>query len=291
MAKAAVLYERVGRRRAWFPFGRNRLWTAADHLLLIRDLPLRENYSRIYWSDIEAILLYSLPHPSGFMLAAEILCAFAFPAIAPFIDVFWGSMGAAVFLAIYASWRAMQPNWGCQVTTRLSTLNFPLRSTLNSSRAVVEILKARAGAAQNSGADFEIQSTVFIGDRNWAQRNSPRLAVHAVTFSLGLFAGLNKIVLVLYFAALLGLYFSGRRLKYPLSVRSAVLMSQILAALEIAWWFRHPVGIISYALLRPDWIFSISRVLFSLLGIAAVYQRSMEASRYQLKSSNVLGLS
>ncbi len=290
---ATILY-RPMRARTWFVFHRTRTWLAADHLLIISDRFFRENYSRIYWTDMQTILLYSLQRPRGPMLAFEILCVGAVQVSGSIMNILWGSVFAALFVFAYASWRLMQPNWGCQTSTKLSTHRFSLGATLNRSRRIVEDLKTCARSVQGSVKDVDSPGQIFVGDRDGAERRKPTLAVHVIAFVLGLLAPLSRLFLAIYYGALIAVFFFQRDFQSPLAVRSATVMSHLLALLQIAWWvfwLRYRTALSGLFNFSPVWEFHILRLLFSVFGLAAVYQEWSQNSRYQPKSSSVLGLS
>lgn len=289
---ATVLYRPVC-KRSWFAFSRNRTWLAADHLLVISDRLFRENYSRIYWSDMHAILLYSLRRPRRFMLAFEILCMVAVQVSASILNILWGSLFATLFILAYASWRLIQPNWACQISTRLSSYRFPLRATHNASTRIIEDLKTRVQSVQGSVSELESLHEIYVGDPYGAARRSPTLAVHVIAFVLGILTPLSGVLLALYYGALVALFFFQRDFEFPLAVRSATLMSHLLALCQIVWffWVRFDVAASGDFHFPLVWEFHILRLLFSVFGIAAVYQESLQSSRYQPKSSSVLGLS
>ncbi len=289
---ARVVYRPV-RKRRWFALGRVLAWVASDHLLVVSDRIFREIYFRIYWTDMQTMLLYSLPRPVGLMLGFEILCVAAAAVSAPMISLLWGSVFAAVFVSTYASWRLMQPNWACQISTELSTHRFALEATLKASRRIIEDLNTRVQAVQGLLPEVESRPQTSIPGRDGAKRRDPTLAVHVIAFVLGLLTPLSSALLVLYYGALIAVLFVQRDFQFPLAVRSATLMSHLLALFQLAWffWLRFSLAVSWYLHFPTVWEFHVLRLLFSLFGLAAVYQNSLQSSRYQLKRSSVLGLS
>ncbi|MBV9407103.1 MAG: hypothetical protein JO211_17275, partial [Acidobacteriaceae bacterium] len=77
--------------------------------------------------------------------------------------------------------------------------------------------------------------------------------------------------------------------------RSAAVLSDILVVLQLVWWIDllrgHSLAVAPAAHLRPDWVFHILRTIFSLFGIAAIYERSLGQSRNGSNRPTVLGLS
>ncbi len=279
--------------RRSFTLRRTRTWLASDHLLVISDRFFRENYSRIYWIDVHAVLLYSIPHPRGFMLAFEILCMVTAQVSASIMNIVWGSAFAALFVFAYASWRLMQPSWACQISTRLSSHRFPLGATRNTATRIIEDLKSRVRSVQESVAEIESPRETFVGDPFGAERESPTVAMHVIAFVLGLLTPLSSVVLLLYYCALIAAFFFQRDFQFPVAVRSAALMSQLLALFQIVsfFWFRFEPASSGYCTFPLAWEFHILTLLFSVFGIAAAYQESLQSFGYQSKNPSVLGLS
>jgi hypothetical protein len=296
MAKKTALYRPLA--GSGFQSGGRRLWQAVDHLLLIKVRVFRETYARVYWTDIQAALLYPLARPRGPMLVFEAFCLLAVAVSAPLTGVLRGSVLAALFLVSYASWRLTRPNWACQVSTRISTQRFPLANAFAASRRIFEDIKARAISAQSSapGETIVHAHARFSAGQHTQEPARAKVAVYALAFALGLFAPLNEVILVIYYVALAALLFLRRDFEFPFAITAAAVMSQILGALQLVYWLaslRYPLAFVAgyQYQLRISWEFHILRVLFSLFGIAAIYQRSVEYSRYQPKGSTVLGLS
>ena len=294
MTRRPRLYQPLPGPRAWL-FTRSRIWCATDHLLLINDQLLQETYVRVYWTDVEAILLYSLSRPAGFLLALEWFCLIAVLVSAPLVNLLSGTIFALVFAASYAIWRLTRAYFACQITTRLSTHRFPLRPTLTSSRKIINHLKSRVESAQASFVENSLDGTLVLPQHKPPSRRRSPLIIPAIVFALGLFAPLSGIVLAVYILALLTLFLFQRRFDFPFSVRSAAVLSDILVVLQLVWWIDllrgHSLAVAPAAHLRPDWVFHILRTIFSLFGIAAIYERSLGQSRNGSNRPTVLGLS
>ena len=297
MSQQVAIYRSADNRR-WLRLTRSNIWLAPDHLLLISNRLFRENYARIYWSDIETMVVYSLPHPRGSMLAIEILCLLAAAVCGLLVNARWGITFAVLFLLPYLIWRFTRPYYACQITTKLSTYRFPLLPTLAGSKRIVADLKTRTELAQSSLIDSSpseaINGSLRVEDRNQASRKPPMLVPYIATFGLGLLGSLSKVILGIYFIPLISLFFLPRNFEFPFNVRAAAVMSQILGALQIAWWLillRYPLAVQVGVLIHPGWEFHILRILFSLFGVLAVFERSLDHSRYQARRQTVLGLS
>lgn len=261
------------------------MWFAPDHVLVIRDHAFREIYARIYWTDMRALLLYSLDRPRGFMLALEIGCLLAVVVSAPLLlNLVWGSAIAAVFVGLYSLWRFTRPNWACEIATRLSAYRFPLRPTIAASRRIVDELKRRAEAAQEAVTeDIGARPDLLASGRRAPMKKQRSLVWHGIAFGLGLLTPLTVILLVVYYVFLVVIYFVQQDFEFPLTIRAAAVMSQILAVLHVVTWL--PALRVSG---QPE--FHLLTVLFSLFGIAAIYQRSLRPSIHEPRGTSVLGL-
>jgi hypothetical protein len=288
------VYQPLAPRR-WFRPGRIRAWRAADHLLLVEDRFFTEHYTRLFWAEIQTVLLYQLHSPSSFLRASEIICLCA--VLAPLLlwKSGWPDFAAVAFLPCYALWRFRRPHWACEFATRLNVKRFAIPGALSSCRRLLDEIKISITQIQGAlpdAPDPAAPATPPPVYRSIALPRQPVLAVHVIAFVLGLLSPFSRIAFVLYCIALIVAWFFQRDLAFPFAVRSASVMSQIFAALQIVVWTLSNSGISG---LRPvpfnHWQFGLPRVLFSLYGIAAVFQRSLELVKPSQQRSAVLGLS
>jgi hypothetical protein len=287
--------------RALFPkprfgLGGIRAWRADDHLLIVESRALTEYYTRLYWADVQTILLYGLGGHSGVLTAFEIICVLA--AIVPLIvwRLPWTFAPAVLFAVFYATWRLTRPSWGCQIITKTNAKRFRIPGTLVAGRQVLNELKNHAASAQ--GMASEQMTTPRDGVVTTSQlrqgralRKEPIFAVHVIAFVLGLLSSFHGLFFALYCIMLTVAYFVQQDFEFPPVVRSAAVMNQILAALQLGYWiFATALHLFVTRLPHGHWQFGLSRILASLYGIAAIYWGSVERAKPQRKSSTVLGL-
>jgi hypothetical protein len=294
MPKVNQVYQPLAARR-WFQPGRVRAWRAADHLLLVEDRFFTEHYTRLFWADIQTVLLYQLHSPNSFLLASEIACLCA--VLAPLLlwKSGWPDFAAIAFLLCYALWRFRRPQWACEFATRLNVKRFAVPGALPSCRRLLEEIKSSITQVQGALPDAEDSAAAASPPpvyRPIALARQPVLAVHVIAFVLGLLSPFSKVVFALYCIALIVAWFFQRDFTFPFAVRSASVMSQIFAALQIVVWTLSNSRIPGLLPLPFNhWQFGLPRVLFSLYGIAAVFQRSLELAKPPQQKTAVLGLS
>lgn len=294
MAERNQIYRRFS-KNSWFDLGRTRVWQAADHLLLVENRFFSEYYTRLYWTDMQAILLYSLGTRSPILLGLEGVCVAALLAALLLWRLPWVFLPALLFVLAYALWRFARPHWACQIATRISTRQFALPGTLIACRRVVDGIKQNATSAQGMLPEASSEQPTAVRRLGSIPRQ-PVLAIHVIAFVLGILSPWSVFLFALYCATLIAAYFLQQDFRFPFAVRSAAAMSQILAVLQIAFW---GFAISRESAMRPfmlpfafeHWQFALPRIAFSLYGIAAVYWGSMQISKPQQKSSTVLGLS
>jgi hypothetical protein len=283
--------------KPWFGLGRIRAWRADDHLLIVESRSFTEYYTRLYWADITMILLYGLGGHSGMLTVFEIGCALA--AVVPLIvwRMPWAFVPAALFAVFYPIWRFTRPSWACQVATRINSKRFAIPGTLVACRRLLNDLKNHAASAQGMASEQTTEPVEGLlppspmrDSRLW--RKEPIFAVHVIAFVLGLLSPFNVFFFVLYSILLAVAYFLQQDFEFPLAVRSAAVMSQILVALQVAFWvFANTRHLFVTRFQLDHWQFALPRILMSLYGIAAIYLASMERAKPQRKAPTVLGLS
>ena len=296
MAESKQTYEPLA-RNGWRRLGKMRAWRSADHLLIIETHFWSEHYTRFFWADIQTLLLYQLNSRSFVLLALEIICLGAVLIPVIFWDRGWPLGVGLLFPLIYAAWRFRRPGWACAVATRTNQRQFALPGKYSSCRTIVEDLKNRvilaqgalhASAMEDAGSATPVaQAAVGKGPKQ------PVLAVHVIAFVLGVLSPFSGFIFALYCGMLIAAWFAQRDFRFPFAVRSAAVMSQILAFLRIGIW------VLVNSHVRSDfapvifnhWQFGLPQVLFSLYGIMAVYWYSLERAKPQQKSATVLGLS
>lgn len=283
--------------KPWFGLGAIRAWSADDHLLIVESRALTEHYTRLYWADIQTIVLYALGGRTAMLTILEVVCVLA--AIVPLVlwRLPWSFVPAVLFAVFYASWRFTRPSWACQVATRINSKRFAVPGTLVACRRVLNELKNRAASAQGMASEEMtappdgVVTTSQMGHGRTG-RKEPIFTVHVIAFVLGLLSSFHGLFFVLYCIMLTVAYFVQRDFEFPPVVRSAAVMNQILAALQIGYWiFANALHFFATSFPFGHWQFGLPRVLASLYGIAAIYWASVERAKPQQKPSTVLGLS
>jgi len=277
----------------WRPASGVRAWQSADHLLIVEGRFFSEQYTRLFWADIQSAVLYQLHSRSSFLLGAEAVCLLAVLGPLAFRNYGWPLIAGVVFLLWYGSWRFTRRHWGCQVATRTSTRQFALTGNLASSRRILEQLRDRVSLAQGAPAEpteTPMQQTAAFSGRQFPRQ--PVTAVHVTAFVLGILSPFSVFIFVAYCIALTAAWFLQQDFRFPLAVRSAAVMSQIYAALRVAIWILVHISIRFNFMpfFFNYWQFGMPQVLFSLYGITAVYGRSIAAAKRQQNSATVLGL-
>lgn len=281
--------------------GDRKTWLANDHLLRIRAGLFRENYSRLYWADLRAAILYRMEPPATALLLAEAFSLALAVAGAVLVNMVWGAVAGVLFAAVYTVWRLTRPRWAVQLFTKVSSIRFPLLSSLESSRRLLDELKSRILAAQEKLPPVDMALTA-IGPqvisvsaiaKDEGGRRRPRVILYGLLFGFGAVSGLAKATVALYCFVFLMMSFVPRDFDFPPSIRSAIVLNEIVAVLRIVTWFasfRYPSLFLSGQRLQFNHEFTLASIVFSLFGLMAVAIRSRQSSGYTVKSSTVLGL-
>lgn len=276
--------------------GRVTAWESSDHLLVVENRFLSEQYTRLFWADIQTATLYELHSRSLFLLGAELICIVA--AVAPVLTWSrgWPLLAGLLTPLLYLLWRFTRRHWGCQITTRTSMRQFALPGGIAACRSMLDKLKDRVTAAQGAVAELsktEVETQMQHGaaNRSGRIRRQPIAAVHVLAFVLGVFSPFSVVVFVLYCLALIAALFLQQDFRFPLSVRSAAVMSQMYASLRVAIWILVNSHIRQdfAPVIFNDWRFGMPQVLFSLYGLAAIFWRP-EIAKPPQGSASVLGL-
>ena len=213
----------------------------------------------------------------------------------------WPLLPALLWLALYAAWRLLRPQWACEISTRTNVKQFTLPGSATSCHRVFDEIKNRVTETQGLLPETPLDAPVSF-DSPAAGRALPKplfakqpvLAVHVIAFVLGLLSSFSRVVFGFYCAALFAAWFLQRDFRFPLPVRSAAVMSQLFASLRIAAWILVAARVLPGLGPLPfhDWRFGLPTVLFSIYGIAAAYWVSIHVERPSKKTgATVLGLS
>ena len=297
--------------------GQKRAWLTDDHLLVISPGFLNERYTRLYWGDIQAILLYALEQPNRWFLAGESVCA-----LAPVAAAVWWTwqehafrfptllIVAVLFEVIYGWWRVTRFRWACVITTKTSGARLPLSVSLSSAQKAAAELTNRVHAVQGTlDRTRDVPSELITSQRPPFPSKKPTLVLHAVVFALGAlqlvsrgswqnpsYTVFRSALGVLYFSGLVCLYFFQRDFEFPFAVRSAAVMSQIMEFL----WNGVVLGGSAAGLAGNSFLFSgvgganiavgIVQMLFSLCGLIALNAWSLGRAEAKRPQSSIFNL-
>jgi len=241
---------------------------AADHLLFVRTRFFSEQYTRLYWNDIQALLLYRIVQNTGLMLGAEIACLLAAVIVTMVQKRFEVTVVALCYVAFYAAWRLTRRNYGVQILTRTANIRIPLTIFRASARrligelqpavegvqgrlsSVVEVPVTAApvidvGPGESAGAEpapaSSMPVTITLAGRKGPRR--PTLVLHGIVFGLGLttwlfasggplsdpyWLAIGTWLALLFYAGLIAMFFLQQDPAFPFAVRSAAVMNLAL---------------------------------------------------------------
>ena len=304
-------YRRLGGRR-WLRWQSDDGWLAADHLLFVRTRFFSERYTRLYWNDIEALLLYRFTHNTGLMLGAEIACLLAAVTLALIENRFETIALAFCYLMIYAAWRLTRLNYGVEILTRTTTIRIPLAVFHRSARRLVEQLQKEVEnvqchlplppevpAAVTEAAGLEPEPTkpsvVTVTLAGGKRPRRPVLVLHGIVFGMGLTTWLSArvsllsdpywmaiggLLTMLFYAGLLAACFLQQDPEFPFAVRSAAVMSLALQAAVVGpilgLGARLSIPSLNAAMLVLGPPITLLRLLACLFGIIGIYKNSLD---------------
>lgn len=291
----------TGKKSRYQPLatGDKRTWLADDHLLHIKTGIFSEHYSRLYWADISAAIFYQVGQPGTPLLIAEVFSLAVVVAGAVLVNPLWGAVTAALLGALYAAWRFTRPRWAVQLFTKISAVRFPLGPSRRRSQLLMDKMKAQILGVQNpvpEGPRANVIDQPLIlttGKDDQPPTKRPRLVLYGLLFAFGIVSGFTKATVALYCLLFLMIFFVPRDFDFPFSVRSAIVLNQLLALVRIVAWFAS----FRYSfLLALGWQMQFSNELrlaaaiFGWFGLLAVVARSRQPQRDLIKSSTILGL-
>jgi hypothetical protein len=305
---ANPIYRRLGGRR-WLRWQSDDGWLASDHLLFVRTRLFSEQYTRLYWNDIQALLLYRLIQNTGLMLVAEIACIFA-SVIAAFVQRRFESSALAFFhVVLYAAWRLTRRNYGVLVVTRTASVRIPLAVLHSSARRMVDELQQQVESvqghltpaanapltdAESAGLEPE-PAQVLIVISPVSGKRRPTLVVHGIVFALGLTTWLfapgslladaywtviGSALTVLFEAGLVAAWFVQQDVEFPFSVRSAAVMNLALQTSLLGALLSLGAGLnfahVAEAMLVITTPITLLRLLACLYGLVGIYKNSLD---------------
>ena len=152
MAKPKSIYTRLtGRKRT--PLGYTQLWLGPDHLLLVRNRRVSEQYQRFSLADIQAIVVTHLP--DQMLLQIAVLAAIGvgaggfFAVSSIFVKILFAAM-AAFGLIVMISNIALGPRCLCHLQTAVSRELLPPVARVRTARAFLERISPAIEAVQGS---------------------------------------------------------------------------------------------------------------------------------------------
>ncbi len=304
-------YRRLGGRR-WLRWQSDDAWLAADHLLFVRTRFFSEQYTRVYWNDIQALLLYRFAHNTGLMLAAEVVCVLAAVTVAFVQNRFEATALAFCYVLLYAAWRFTRRNYGVEILTRTATVRIPLTILHRSAKRLVDQLQQQVEgiqghlalaaespviAAEPVGVEpaltqpVNVTVTIVGGMRP----RRPVLVLHGIVFAVGLttwlfargsllsdpyWIAIGGLLTMLFYAGLLAACFLQRDPEFPFAVRSAAVMNLALQAavlgpiLGLGARLSIPSLNVAVLVLAPS--MTLLRLLACLFGLMGIYKNSLD---------------
>lgn len=262
-------YRRLGGRR-WLRWQSDDGWLAADHLLVVKTRFFSEQYVRVYWNDVQALLLYRLAHNSGLMLGAEVVVVAAAAAVAYVQNRFEAMALAFCYVTLYLAWRLTRRNYGVELTTRTADVRIPLTTFRSSARLLVDQLQQAvekvqgrlaaewealaatdkrdsepdaAGAIEGPVRPEPVMINIIVSGGERPRK--PILVLHGIVFALGLTTWLftsgvlqsgpmwiatGTFLSLLFFVGLSATFFLQQDPEFPFAVRCAAVMNLALTA-------------------------------------------------------------
>jgi hypothetical protein len=308
---AEPTYRRLGGRR-WLRWQSDDGWLAPDHLLFVRTRFFSEQYTRLYWNDVQALLLYRFAHNTGLMFGAELIVVSAAAAVAAVQNRFEITAVAFCYVAAYAAWRLTRRNHGVQVLTRTATARIPLAIFHRSARRMVNQLQQQVEGAQGNLAaapqvsvreeGYEGEGVIELAavepvvvrvtpaDENRAR---PILALHGIVFALGLTSWLftrgsvlsdpnwtpvGWLLTIVFFGGLAAMFFVQQDPEFPFAVRSAAVMILLLYAAVVGTILAlNPASVTAkMEALSPS--VTLLQLLACLFGLIGIYKNSLDES-------------
>lgn len=306
-------------RKSYRRLGRS-AWLGGDYLLVVSARFFSEHYMRLYRGDIEAMILYSLQRNQGALLVFEWLCALTPLGICGYRWWLLQSAGVVtrdswrvlipgmLFLAAYAAWRFVQPNWACLMSTRTSRAGLVLGRTLKDAKRKFWELVAWVAQVQQPLIATEGLRAGKVAIQSPKEPKAYTQAIHAAAFGCGALGwiligvgwpylfGVAFLALMAYYVFLAAAYLAQAAFEFPFAIKSAAVMSQLSAVTCLllllsgaSWigplrfyllWWGAPLGQLA----------GISAVTFSLYGIVAMTLAATEMPSSGTARRSVLGL-
>lgn len=294
-------------------------WLSHDHVLVVNARFFNEHYVHLYRGDIETMTLYSLQKNQRGLLIFECLCALVPLGVCAYLWWLGQSSGVAVrgawhmllpgivFLAAYSTWRFVQPNWACLLSTRTSRAGLLLGRTLRVARRKFSELVEWVAQTQPPVNGPEGIQAVSVAGQDTTLPGPYTQVIHAAAFGCGALGwvliatgspyllGLAFCILMAYYVFLGAAYFAQNAFAFPFAVKSAAVMSQLFTMICLSALLSG----VSWIPMRFFFLFwgdslgqlaGISAVAFSVYGIVAMTLGGTEMPSPGTARRSVLGL-
>lgn len=305
-------YRRLGGRR-WLRWQSDDGWLAADHLLFVRTRFFSEQYTRLYWNDVQALLLYRLAQNTGLMLGAEIVCVLAAVTVAFVQNRFEVMALAFCYVVLYAAWRLTRRNYALEMTTRTAGVRIPLamfqrsaRRLADQSRRAVEGVQGRLASPPDLPivvTEPAIAEHSAVTVKHSGRTRRPILVVHGIVFGLGLatwlfisgtvpsdpyWIAIGALLSILFYAGLIAMFFLQQDPEFPFAVRSAAVMNLALQVAVLgpvlALGARLSFQAVNAAMVVLSPPMTLLRLLACLFGLMGIYKNSLDEADKPLTS-------
>jgi len=174
-------YQRLSSR--WTPlsvgFGTSSLWTAEDHLLLVKSNGYSEEYLRFFFTDIKAVIVYQ----TRFGFWVNVFCLIwigiflLLGAIIDGGDLFWGFVAIAgvPFILLVVNW-ILGPTAKAVIETESNTDEILLSGRYRRSLRLLADINSRVQLQQGSFNRLELAEKILhpqTGEKKSGQENEP----------------------------------------------------------------------------------------------------------------------
>jgi hypothetical protein len=302
-------YRRLGGHR-WLRWQSDDGWLAADHLLFVRTRFFSEQYTRLYWNDVQALLLYRFAQSTGLMLAAEVVCVMAAVTVAIVQNRFETIALAFCYVVLYAAWRLTRRNFGVGIFTRTANVRIPVSIFRRSARHLAGQLQQAVEGAQGRlvppevvvlggsvAAEHAISGPSAVTVKPSGSKRRPVLIVHGIVFGLGLttwlfvsgavpsapyWIAIGTLLSILFYAGLIAAFFLQQDPEFPFAVRAAAVMNLALQVavlgpvLAMGARLSFPAVNTAIVVLSPP--MTLLRLLGCLFGLMGIYKNSLDES-------------
>jgi hypothetical protein len=195
MAHRNPKYEKPPGPEKTYVFGGSKIRLAPDHLLVVLGNGFTETYRRMYYGDIEALVIRrtSSHVVQSVLLGLTVLLTAGLAQLTEWNPIWWTVV--AMLTALLLIVLARGPLCACHVQTRVQRQKLPQITRMKQALRLLDLLEPRITAAQGTvepGA-FEAAAATEVeqpGGRGEVQTTAGATAIHWAFFSLVLAEGL-----------------------------------------------------------------------------------------------------